>query len=94
MDEIVQMSPSSFFMLGANILPLPAKTTSKTKKAPSLFQLEQTVFSKYALPDTSQFTEEDCFAEIAMGWSKEGIEFLIHVTTPSIRCFLLTSLRR
>jgi hypothetical protein len=84
MDELIPMAPVNFFHLGANIYKLPDK---------SPFAIDQRQFSQYQLPDTSHLTDENGFAQVAMGWNREGIEIAIDTETTLSRVEIMIDTR-
>ncbi len=74
MDEIVPMAPIDFFEIGADILPL---------KAEKPFAIDSRNFAHFRLPDTSALCNETAYAEVALGWSKEGLELAVRADSLS-----------
>lgn len=76
MDDSVSFTPVNFFQVSIDCHPLP-------KALP--FALTPQNYRKYLLPDMSALTGETTFAEVAIGWSKEGLEFLALIRQPFLR---------
>jgi hypothetical protein len=70
LEELSGLSPIDFFNLS---LDVPYFSSSKTSK---LFR------KSHILPDTSELLGEESFAEIAMGWSEEGLFFEAFIKKP------------
>ena len=70
------LSPIQFFQMSLDCHRL---------KKPS-FSLALTKSKFYEMPDTSSLMNEDSFAKLYMGWSKDGIELYISVEEPITRC--------
>lgn len=69
MEEFVPITPINFFQIGVECLKLESgfpKISAKNRQ-------------KYLLPNTSELCAEWSFAEVAMGWNSEGVEFFISV---------------
>ncbi len=73
--DISAITPVNFFHISADCKCL----IGRGGKASSLsdFNLDQKNYKTYLLPDTSFLCSEESFAEVAMGWSEEGIEVFI-----------------
>jgi hypothetical protein len=84
MDEIVPMAPVNFFEIGADILPLPAATP---------YAIDARNFARFVLPDTSALCNETSFAEVALGWSKEGLEVAVQTADSLSRVELMIDTR-
>lgn len=70
-DEIIPLSPVNFFQISADCLHLPS----------GLFPtLSVSNLKKYRLPDTSALCAEERFADVALGWSADGIEAFVNVS--------------
>ncbi|MGZ3633207.1 MAG: hypothetical protein ACXWM7_02610 [Parachlamydiaceae bacterium] len=67
MENSVPFTPVNFFQLSLDCHRLP-----NVKKG--AFALHLKNYRQYLLPDTSALTGDDQFAEIALGWSVEGLE--------------------
>lgn len=77
-DKPIQLTPAGFFALGFDCRRLPAAAKgSDPHPMPS--------FPKYALPDTSFLCHEKSFAEVAMGWSEDGLAFQAKVKASPIQ---------
>ena len=69
-EEFAAITPINFFQFQANV--------RQTKEAfPSLTEKN---YKKYLLPDLSSLCSEDAFAQVACGWSTEGVEFYVEST--------------
>lgn len=64
------LNPIQFFSLSADCYPL-----SKNKEEPS--------FTRHLLPSTDSLTHEKVFAEVAIGWSEEGIGVAVRSHAPA-----------
>lgn len=73
-EDFVPLTPINFFQIGAECRRLPEE-----KGFPSL---NRQGAKKYLLPDTSHLCSEDTFADVAIGWSEEGIELFVDSSTP------------
>lgn len=71
-DNLPSFTPINFFQIQVECHNL--ERTSKT-----LFALDTKNYKKYLLPSNSSLTSEYPFADVAMAWSKEGVELLVHV---------------
>ncbi len=69
-EEPIQLAPVGFFGLGADCHRLPSSGKGNDP-------YPMPTFPKYALPDTSFLCHEWRFAEVAMGWSDEGLAFQV-----------------
>jgi len=67
-DSFISLSPINFFQISVDCYQL-----SGAGAFPQLRALPK----KYLLPDTSELCVEEVFAEIAMGWSREGLEICL-----------------
>lgn len=67
-DTFISLSPINFFQISVDCHPL---------KDSLPFPQLQNLPKKYLLPDTSSLCAEDSFAQIAMGWSRLGLEFCV-----------------
>lgn len=72
-EEFASVTPVNFFQVSADCLSLPGEG------AESFPYLNKKTYKKYLLPDTSVLCSESSFAEIAMGWSIDGLEFYIDI---------------
>lgn len=75
-DNFPSFTPVNFFQLQADCRHLP-RHTLKTS-----FALDTKNYKKFLLPKTSVLTDENGFAEVAMAWSSDGLEFMVHVDQP------------
>lgn len=75
-EEFVPLTPVNFFQINVECLCLPVK---QELIFPSL---KGRSVENYLLPNTSRLCGEDHFADVAMGWHEEGIEFFVHVHSP------------
>lgn len=74
----IQLTPAGFFALGFDCRRLPAAGKgSDPYPMPS--------FPKYELPDTSFLCHERSFADVAMGWSEDGLAFQIKAKTSPVQ---------
>lgn len=71
MEELPPITPLNFFQIASSCQAL-----AENQKFPQI-SLEN--LKKYKLPSTSNFSDEESFADVAMGWSEEGLEFLFYV---------------
>lgn len=78
MEENISLSPINFFQVSIECLHLPVP-----KEPP--FALNAKNYKKYLLPDLSALTGDNQFAEVAIGWSLEGLELFIKVEQPYTR---------
>lgn len=75
-EEFVPLTPVNFFQLNVECLRLPAKNEL------TFPSLKGHLINHYLLPDTSKLCGEEHFADVAMGWHEEGIEFVVQVDSP------------
>lgn len=68
-EEEITLAPANFFQISADCRRLPAKG--------SFPRIEKE--ADYQLPDLTDLTGDESFAEVAMGWSREGLEFSVNV---------------
>lgn len=73
MQELTPLTPVNFFQMSVSCHYLEC-----TKKFPRLNGRKK----KYFLPDTSALCDEEHFADVAMGWNQEGIEFFFQIGQP------------
>lgn len=66
-EGLPNLRPISFFQLSFNSPEIPFKGWVK-----------KIAEKKYKIPDASFLCAEDSFAEVYMGWSLEGLHFLVH----------------
>lgn len=78
MEENVSLNPINFFQISLDCLPLPNLT-----KPPFALTLKN--YQKYLLPDLSALTGDAFFAEIAIGWNREGVEVFVYIKQPYAR---------
>lgn len=78
MEENVSLTPINFFQVSIECHPLPP-----AKEAP--FALNAKNYRKYLLPNLSALTDETPFAEVAMGWCREGLELFVLIQQPYAR---------
>lgn len=74
LEELNAISPVDFYQLTLELHSFNSSLKSK------LFR------KSYFLPDTSDLLGEEAFAEVAMGWSGEGLLFEIFVKKPFEMC--------
>lgn len=75
-SQSFSLSPINFFQIKTHCKFLP----------PSTFPvLSSRNHAKYLLPDTSSLCNEDHFAEVAIGWNQDGLEFFIEVNSPFLK---------
>jgi hypothetical protein len=74
-DELSPITPINFFQIATDCHYLDHFSH---KNFPTL----KSTKGKYLLPDTSALCCEKAFAEVAMGWHEEGIEFCVAVRSP------------
>lgn len=75
-EEPLILTPVNFFQIQADC----------TYIEPGMFpSLSQRNSQKYLLPNTSAICSEEHFADVAMGWNHEGIEFLVTAKVPYIQ---------
>jgi len=67
------LNPINFFQISADCLALPEA------KKESFPLLSSRNYHRYLLPDTSALCIQNAFAEVALGWSREGIEAFINI---------------
>ena len=79
MEEFPAINPLNFFQLTADCRRLP-------KAASSIFQLTPKNHHVFLLPNTCGVTGSLHFADIAMGWDKEGIEVYVNVNKKFDKC--------
>lgn len=72
MDEFVPITPVNFFQF---------KMDCHYSEEP-LAKLPPKKRSKHLLPSLAELCHEDSFAEISLGWSKEGVHVLLEVLQP------------
>lgn len=75
--EPFNLSPLSFFQysLGCRFLD------EKNKFLP-----EGKFLEPYLLPETTLLSGESPFAQVAMGWNREGLAFTVEAKRPTLRC--------
>jgi hypothetical protein len=78
LEEFPPITPVNFFQLAANCHRLPKQGKAAGSRSDS-FLLNGSNYREYLLPDTSSLNCEHSFAEIAIGWSNEGIEVYAYV---------------
>lgn len=69
-EEFVAISPIDFFQVRLDCVHLESETFQK---------LNDKQQKKYLLPDLSHLCADEAFAEVFMGWNKEGLEFVFQV---------------
>lgn len=74
----IQLNPVGFFALGFDCRHLPGSS-----KGDDAYPMPS--FPKYALPDTSFLCQDWHFADLAMGWSEDGLGFQIKVSAPPLQ---------
>lgn len=77
-EESFSIAPINFFQLSALCKRLEGNTFPR---------LTTRNYQKYLLPDTSSLCAEEHFADIAMGWTGEGIEIMALVKEPFRQAF-------
>lgn len=75
-DDFVAITPVNFFQLSIDCKYLPRG------KGDSFPYLTKEKHKKYLLPATSSLCSEDSFAQVAMGWHEEGLEFYVRTEHP------------
>lgn len=78
MEDLPAITPVNFFQFAADVHTLP-----KGKTFPRISEKE---LSKFLLPDLSFLLGEEYFADVAMGWSEDGIECAVKVNQPFTEC--------
>lgn len=78
-QKFFALSPVSFFQISADCHSLG----SRQKEEFSL--LNSSKHAKYLLPDTSFLCHQKNFANVYMGWNKEGLELLVAAKQPFLR---------
>lgn len=68
-DEFTPLSPINFFQITAD-----CKHTDS--------EINPNRYKPYLLPNTSDVSNEEYFADVAMGWHREGIELLVNIREP------------
>jgi len=71
-EEAISLAPVNFFQISADCNRLPGKGTF-----PRIDKME-----KYLLPDITGLCGDQSFAQVAMGWWQEGLEFDVVVNSP------------
>lgn len=66
------LNPVNFFQISADCLRLPQNDKQS-------FQLTSRNYHHYLLPNTSSLCVESPFAEVALGWSLEGLEAFVNI---------------
>lgn len=79
-ENLFSLSPVNFFQLSADCKFLDTNVVSFP-------QISKGKIKKYVLPDTSALCGEDPFAQVAMGWSLEGIEIFVSIDQPMEQCY-------
>lgn len=80
-NELAALKPVNFFQLQLDCRKLP----SAGKKMNGEFRISERNLDEYSLPTTGFLTKDLVFAEVALGWSIEGIEAYIKVGCPFIK---------
>lgn len=81
-EDFAPITPVNFFQINADCRHLPEKLS---KGFPLLSAQND---GSYLLPDTSALCSEVSFAQIAMGWSDDGLELYAEINRPFRRaCF-------
>lgn len=70
-DEGFSLRPTNFFQIQVDCHEI-------NEKFPTLTKAKETSF---LLPETSSLTNEEIFAYLSMGWSKDGLAFFVEVET-------------
>lgn len=73
MDEFVAITPVNFFPISWDCHFSKENLTASN-------------FNKFAAPDLSDLCTEPKFADVSMGWSKEGLSLFVDVQKPMRRC--------
>lgn len=68
-DKFVPLSPINFFQISADCHHTKSELTTSNLRT-------------HQLPDISSISNEDSFADVAMGWNIDGIEVLVHIKEP------------
>lgn len=71
-SQPLSLAPINFFQLSLDCYSLPAPPFALTAKN----------YKKHLLPDTSPLCHQYPFADIAIGWNKEGIEIFLQSNSP------------
>ncbi len=79
LQELTPITPVNFFQLSADLLYLG--------EAGSFPRLTGRNGDKFLLPDTAMLCDEASFADVAMGWNREGIECFFRVNQVIERCY-------
>lgn len=74
-DELSPITPVNFFQISTECHYLNNFSLKN-------FPLLKSAKGKFLLPDTSALCSEKAFADVAMGWHEEGIEFFASVRVP------------
>jgi hypothetical protein len=74
-DELSPITPINFFQITADCHYL---NNFSLKTFPSL----KSAKGKYLLPDNAALCSEKAFANVALGWHEEGLEFFVAVNSP------------
>lgn len=75
MEDFIALTPVNFFQINFDCHPVG-------ERFPHLVAPPK----KYILPDLSDLCSEPHFAKVAMGWNKEGLEFLVESGKPVRHC--------
>ncbi len=76
-EEFIPLTPVNFFQLSIGSPSLPEKG--------GFPYLNKKNYLKYLLPNTSELCGEESFAEVALGWNRDGIEVYIRVDSPFVK---------
>lgn len=79
-NEISPLAPVNFFQLHFECLKLPGES-----KKGGVYKINDNNFDQYKLPLTDSLTKDRPFANIALGWSHEGLECCVKVDEPFIK---------
>ena len=75
-DDFVSITPVNFFQLTADCYQ------SQGQSIGDFPSLNKKNYKKFLLPDTSALCGEIAFAEVAICWNMEGLEFFINIDSP------------
>lgn len=76
MEDFVALTPVNFFQLNVDC-----------HQVGEAFPRLQAPPKQYYLPDLSDLCSEPTFGKVAMGWNKEGLEFLLESGKPVRHCY-------
>ena len=78
MENTPPFTPVNFFQISIESPSLPTPKDSPFALTPKNYQ-------KYLLPDLEALTSEPTFAQVAFGWSSDGIELFIAIDQPYLK---------